>query len=133
MSRIQTPVMIMGGITDFAAPILREQAEPFSWLTTPDKYLVVADRFSHNREITTLINRAFYSVDESEEDFEIARLELRSTVKALFLVTSKVYVADNDELKSLLSSKYLEVASPERFPLHMTVSLPPNALPATLN
>ncbi len=133
MSRIQTPVMIMGGVTDFAAPILREQAEPFTWLTTPNKYLVVADRFSHNREITTLINRAFYSVDESEEDFEIARQELRSTVKALFLVTSQVYVAGNEELKPLLSSKFLVETSPERFPLHMTGSLPPGALPPTLN
>lgn len=133
MSRIRVPVLMMGGITDFAAPILREQAEPFTWLTTSDKYLVVAEKVSHNREVTTLINRAFYSVEQSEEDLEIARQELRSTVLSLFLALSQVYVAGKEEYRPFLSSRYIVESSPEEFPLHMIRSLSQDAIPKTLN
>ncbi len=133
MSQIQIPVVMVGGIADFATPILREQAEPFAWLTTPEKFLIVAERASHNEEITSLINQAFYSVDESEEDREIAREEFRMDINALMLVFSEVYVRGDETYRPFISSAYIEWLVDESFPLHMTTFLPPESLPSTLD
>ncbi len=41
LSQIKTPVMIIGSSDDTVAPALYEQIQPFSWLTTSQKYLVM--------------------------------------------------------------------------------------------
>ncbi len=133
MGRIQVPVVMAGGTDDIATPILREQAEPFTWLTTPEKYLIAAERLSHNAELTTLINRAFYAVDESDENAEMTRGETRTTVAALLLAFSQVYVAGDQSYRPFLNSAYLQESNQQGFPLHMTRSLPPDAVPQTLD
>lgn len=133
MSRIQVPVVMVGGVDDFAAPILREQAEPFNWLTIPERYLIVAERISHNSELSTLINRLFYSVDESDQNIELAREETRANVKAIILAFSEFFVAGNEDFKPFLTSAYLESINQDPFDLHLVRSLPPNSLPSTLD
>lgn len=133
MGRIQVPVVILGGTDDIATPILREQAEPFSWLTTPNRYLVVAERISHNAQLTTLINRAFFSVDESDKNTEMTRLETRTTVAALLVAFSKVYVAGDQSYRPFLTSAFLINRNQDGFPLHMTQVVPPELVPATLD
>lgn len=133
MGRIQVPVVMAGGTDDIATPILREQAEPFTWLTTPEKYLIATERLSHNAALTTVINQAFYAVDESDENVEMTRVETRTTVAALLLAFSQVYVAGNEAFRPFLNSAYLEASNQQGFPLHMTRSLPPDSVPQTLN
>lgn len=133
MSRIQVPVVIGGGTVDVATPILREQAEPFSWLATPDKYLVVAERFSHGAQLTNLINRAFFSVDELGENIEMTRQETRAMVAALTVAFAKVYVAGDQTYRPFLTSAFLINRNQEGFPLHMTQVVPSDLIPATLD
>ncbi len=133
MGRIQVPVVILGGTDDIATPILREQAEPFSWLTTPDKYFIAAERISHNPQLTSLINRAFFSIDESDKNTEITRLETRTTVAALMVAFSKVYVAGDQTYRPFLTSAFLINRNQEGFPLHMTQVVPPDLIPTTLD
>ncbi|WP_051158542.1 alpha/beta hydrolase [Nodosilinea nodulosa] len=45
--RIDRPVMIVGGTADTIAPAFPEQIVPFTWLTTPDRYLLLIDRGTH--------------------------------------------------------------------------------------
>jgi predicted dienelactone hydrolase len=47
LAQIQIPTMIIGGKADTIAPALPEQIQPFTWLTTPDRYLAVIDRSTH--------------------------------------------------------------------------------------
>ncbi|MBE9032152.1 alpha/beta hydrolase [filamentous cyanobacterium LEGE 11480] len=47
ISQIQVPTLMIAGKADTVAPAIPEQIRPFSWLTTPDRYLVVVDRSTH--------------------------------------------------------------------------------------
>lgn len=47
LSQIQVPVMIISSSSDIVAPALPEQIQPFSWLTTPEKYLVTIQGGTH--------------------------------------------------------------------------------------
>ncbi len=47
LSQIQIPVMLVGSSADSVAPAVPEQVQPFTWLTTPERYLVIADRGTH--------------------------------------------------------------------------------------
>ena len=47
LSQIQVPVMIVSSSADKVAPALSEQILPFTWLTTPEKYLVLLQGGTH--------------------------------------------------------------------------------------
>jgi predicted dienelactone hydrolase len=47
MSKIQIPTLIIGGSDDYIAPAVSEQIYPFSWLTTPHKYLMLLEKGTH--------------------------------------------------------------------------------------
>lgn len=47
LSQIKVPVMIIGGSADTIAPALPEQIEPFTWLTTSQKYLTLIEGGTH--------------------------------------------------------------------------------------
>ncbi|WP_081973006.1 alpha/beta hydrolase [Leptolyngbya sp. KIOST-1] len=46
-SQLDLPVMVVAGTADTVAPAFPEQIEPFSWLTTPDRYLLLISRGTH--------------------------------------------------------------------------------------
>lgn len=132
MGRIEIPMVIAGGLNDFSTPILREQAEPFSWLTTSDKYLIVKENFSHGVESTTLLKNFFYTLEDSEEQIEVAINQLRTNVKALTVAYSQVYVAGNEDFRPFVTSAYLKEISRAPFSLYMTRSLPLGSVSKTL-
>ncbi len=47
MSQLQVPVAILGGTDDFIAPLIPEQIWPFSWLTTPNRHLILMHNGTH--------------------------------------------------------------------------------------
>jgi predicted dienelactone hydrolase len=47
ISQISVPVMLVANSQDIATPIVSEQVRPFTWLTTPDKYLVLIENATH--------------------------------------------------------------------------------------
>ena len=47
MSKVEIPTMIVSGINDLVTPPVAEQMQPFSWLKTPDKYLVLVQSGTH--------------------------------------------------------------------------------------
>lgn len=47
LSKIQIPVMLIAGSADTVAPALLEQIQPFTWLTSPNKYLVLINNGTH--------------------------------------------------------------------------------------
>ncbi len=44
---IQIPVMLIAGVADTVAPALPEQIRAFTWLQTPDRYLVLINQATH--------------------------------------------------------------------------------------
>ncbi|CEJ46408.1 Uncharacterized protein apha_02480 [Umezakia ovalisporum] len=55
ISQIQIPVMIVANSQDIATPIISEQVRPFTWLTTPHKYLVLIENATHFTAIAETI------------------------------------------------------------------------------
>ncbi|MEM6449405.1 MAG: alpha/beta fold hydrolase [Cyanobacteria bacterium P01_D01_bin.105] len=47
LSQIDVPVLMMAGTADTVTPALPEQILPFTWLTTPDKYLLLLEGATH--------------------------------------------------------------------------------------
>ncbi|MBE9197572.1 MULTISPECIES: alpha/beta hydrolase [unclassified Nodularia (in: cyanobacteria)] len=47
ISQIQVPVMLVASSQDIATPIVSEQVRPFTWLATPNKYLVLIENATH--------------------------------------------------------------------------------------
>jgi predicted dienelactone hydrolase len=47
LSKIQVPVMLMGGSQDIITPAVPEQVIPFTWLQTPIKYLALIENGTH--------------------------------------------------------------------------------------
>lgn len=47
LSQLTLPVMLIAASNDTIAPAVTEQIYPFTWLTTPDRYLVLMDNATH--------------------------------------------------------------------------------------
>lgn len=47
LAKIQIPVLMVGSGQDAITPIVPEQIYPFTWLTTPKKYLAIIDKATH--------------------------------------------------------------------------------------
>ena len=47
LSKITVPIAIVGSSDDTFAPVVSEQIIPFTWLTTPNRYLVLLNRAGH--------------------------------------------------------------------------------------
>ncbi len=47
LSKITVPIAIVGSSDDTFAPVVSEQIIPFTWLTTPSRYLVLLNRAGH--------------------------------------------------------------------------------------
>ncbi|MEA5569961.1 alpha/beta hydrolase [Calothrix sp. UHCC 0171] len=47
LSKIQVPVMLMGGSQDIITPLVPEQVIPFTWLQTKNKYLATIENATH--------------------------------------------------------------------------------------
>lgn len=47
LSQVKIPVMLVASSADTVAPPLLEQIQPFTWLTTPNRYLVLMENATH--------------------------------------------------------------------------------------
>jgi predicted dienelactone hydrolase len=84
---IQAPVMIVSGTADSITPPLAEQIEPFTWLPSAEKRLVLIDGATHFSTIDQLqpTERAFVTPKELiGRTPEVARTYLRSLGLAFF-------------------------------------------------
>jgi len=123
ISRIQVPVMMVGGGADTIAPALPEQILPFSWLTTPEKYLVLIERATH-----------FSSIGETEPEREAIAIPsevigpnpaiARRYVRALSVAFFETYLAKNTQYRSYLSSSYVQAISQPPLGISLVQSLP---------
>jgi len=132
LRQIQLPVVMVSSGFDPAAPIIPEQADSFTWLTTPEKYLVVVRGASHTIELTTLINRAVdpsVAIDQLEEEVRV----FRSNLRALLLAFLQVYLADNSEYRAFLQPFYVETLDDPPFEFSLIRSLSQEQLSQMIN
>jgi predicted dienelactone hydrolase len=120
ISQIKIPVMIISGSTDTIAPALPEQILPFTWLTTPNKYLVLINGGTHFSTIAESPNAV---VPVPIEVIGSSPSLARSYVKALSLPFLQTYVAEQQSYLPYLNADYANMISRQPLPLSLVKSL----------
>lgn len=123
LSKIKIPLMIVSGSNDTVAPALPEQIIPFSWLTTPQKYLVLFEGGTH-----------FSALSEPNPDTNPLALPfpiygahpnlVRRYMRALSVAFNEVYVANNSQYQPYLSASYTNAIAQPVAKVKLVQSLP---------
>lgn len=118
---INIPVMIISGGGDTIAPALLEQIQPFTWLTTPEKRLVLINNGTH----FSTGNTASTSPDvlPGFGDARGPSALARFYIKALSTASFGRYIRQQEQLATYLTPSFAANLSREPFTLHLTPTL----------
>jgi predicted dienelactone hydrolase len=119
LSKIQIPLMLVAGSDDTVAPALPEQIRPFTWLTTPNKYLVLLNDGTH----FSLLEESTGGVPVPETAIGPAPALARDYMKALSLAFFETYIAGNSDYQPYLSAAYAQFLSENPLPVSLVQSL----------
>ena len=123
---IDIPVMVMSGSSDTVAPALPEQIEPFTWLQTPNRYLVMLRGGTHFSTIDVPNVNAASEGELVQLPTEIVGPDpaiAHSYLKSLSLAFFGTYVANDLNYQPYLESAYTKAISEEAMPLSLLQSL----------
>ena len=119
LSKIQVPTMILSGENDFITPPVPEQIYPFTWLTTPNKYLVLVEEGTHFSFLAKGQGVLPIPSEFIGPDPELAFPALKVLSTAFF----QTYIADRSEYSSYLDLTYLQSINTKPFELSIVKSL----------
>ncbi|GAX46084.1 putative dienelactone hydrolase [Tolypothrix sp. NIES-4075] len=120
LSQIKIPVMIVSGSADTVAPALAEQIQPFTWLTTPNKYLVIINGGTH---FSTIAESPNATVPVPSQVIGSSPALARRYVKALSVPFFETYIAEQSNYLPYLSTDYINTISQQPLPLSLIKSL----------
>lgn len=122
LEEIKIPVTIVSGTNDPITPALSEQIIPFTWLTTPTKYLMLMQGGTH-----------FSTLDESASASESIPVppELigadpkiaQEYIKAMGLAFFETYVTGSSKYSNYLQASYAKFLSKQLMPLNLVRNL----------
>ncbi|WP_096595190.1 alpha/beta hydrolase [Calothrix sp. NIES-2098] len=121
LSQIQEPVMMVASGNDFIAPADTEQIRPFTWLSTPDKYLVMMEQGTHLSTLGDIGNYNFGAI--SSTLMGPSSENARKYLSALSVAFMETYIANNDEYRPYLSTAYAKFLSQPPLNLDILQSL----------
>lgn len=118
ISQIRVPVMLVANSQDIATPIVSEQVRPFTWLTTPNKYLVLIENATHFSAIA--------QIDPENNVLPMPPALLGpnpapaySYLRALNLAFWQTHLVNRPEYASYLRPSYAQYLS--RYPLNLSL------------
>jgi predicted dienelactone hydrolase len=118
ISQIRVPVMLVANSQDIATPMVSEQVRPFTWLTTPNKYLVLIENATHFSAIA--------QIDPENNVLPIPPALLGpnpapaySYLRALNLAFWQAHLVNRPEYASYLRPSYAQYLS--RYPLNLSL------------
>jgi predicted dienelactone hydrolase len=125
LSKIQIPVMVIAGSSDTVAPALIEQIQPFTWLTSPHKYLVMIKNGTH-----------FSTIDQSPQSvFRPPTAAIgpepalaRRYLNGLSLAFMESYLNNQSKFRPYLEPSYAQTVSRDALGLRILRSLTPQQL-----
>ncbi|MBW4445401.1 MAG: alpha/beta hydrolase [Spirirestis rafaelensis WJT71-NPBG6] len=120
LSQIKIPVMIVSGSSDTVAPAFPEQIRPFTWLTTPNKYLALINGGTHFSTTTESSNAV---VPVPRQVIGPSPALAQRYVKALSVPFFETYVAEQSSYVAYLSTDYVNTISQQPLPLSLIKSL----------
>lgn len=124
LSKLQIPLMLVAGSDDTAAPALPEQIQPFTWLTTPNKYLVLLKDGTHFSTLGASSDAVPLPVRVLGPAPDVAQ----AYMKALSLAFFETYIANKPEYRVYLSASYAQFISQYALPLSLVQSLTENQI-----
>ncbi|HLO83960.1 MAG TPA: alpha/beta hydrolase, partial [Nostocaceae cyanobacterium] len=113
LSQIKIPLMIVSGSADTVAPALPEQIQPFTWLTTPNKYLALINGGTH---FSTIAESADAVVPVPTPIIGSSPALARRYVKALSVPFFQTYVTQQSSYLPYLSTDYVNTISQQPLP-----------------
>lgn len=131
LSQIQTPLMMITSNADTVAPALAEQIRPFTWLTTPNKYLALIENATH-----------FSALDDGDNTETVplpspvigAEPTLAQTyVKALSVAFFKTHLTNQSDFRPYLTANYAASLSRNPLPLSLVQSFTAEQLAQALS
>ncbi|YAG15818.1 DUF1400 domain-containing protein [Nostoc sp. DSM 114161] len=128
LSQIKIPVMIVSGSADTVAPALVEQIQPFTWLTTPNKYLALINGATH---FSTIVEPSNPTVPIPTQVIGYGQAVARRYVNVLSVSFFETYIAQQSSYVSYLSTDYTNTISQQPLPLSLIKSLTPEQLEQT--
>ncbi len=119
LSQIKVPVMLIASSADTVAPALLEQIQPFTWLTSSQKYLAImegATHFSTTGEIS--LSTGVFPVPPAVVGPTPSLA--RSYLNALSVAFFQTYVANQPDFARYLTPEYTTAIS--QAPLRLSIS-----------
>ena len=125
LSQIKIPVMLIAGSADTVAPALLEQIQPFTWLTSPNKYLVLMNNGTH-----------FSTIEESPQSLFLPPPQAigpepvlaRRYLSGLSLAFMESYLNNKSNFRPYLQPSYALTISEDTLGLRILRSLTPQQL-----
>ncbi|MEG5066322.1 alpha/beta hydrolase [Microcoleus sp. B3-A4] len=125
LSKIQIPVMLIAGSADTVAPALLEQIQPFTWLTSPNKYLVLMNNGTH-----------FSTIEDSPQSLFLPPPQVigpepvlaRRYLSGLSLAFMESYLNNKSNFRPYLEPSYALSISRDTLGLRILRSLTPQQL-----
>ena len=124
LRKIDLPVMLISGSADPITPALPEQIIPFTWLTTPEKYLVLLKGGTH----FSTLNESAGSIPVPKQAIGPDPKIAHDYLKQLGLGFFGKYIGEQLLYTDYLNAEYGTVISKREFPLRLVESLDPNFL-----
>lgn len=125
LSQIKIPVMVIAGTADTVAPALLEQIQPFTWLTSPNKYLVLMNNGTHFSTIEESPQSVFRTPAEAiGPEPALARRYLNG----LSLAFMESYLNNKSNFRPYLEPSYALSISRNTLGLRILRSLTPQQL-----
>jgi predicted dienelactone hydrolase len=124
ISQIKIPTMIVSSSADTVTPALSEQIQPFTWLTTANKFLVLLKGGTHFSVLTPAPGAVPIPAQALGPNPEIAH----EYMKALSLAFFKTYIAEELPYKTYLNAGYAQVISQYQMPLNLVQNITPKQL-----
>lgn len=118
-SQIKTPLMLVAGSDDTVAPALPEQIQPFTWLTTPNRYLALIKGGTHFSTLVDTTGAIPIPRDAIGPYPEVAR----DYMKALSVAFFKTYIANDSSYQAYLNASFAQFISQNTLPLNLIQSL----------
>jgi len=104
LQQIAVPVMMMASTDDYVAPALPEQIEPFTWLTTDHKKLVLIEKGTHFSFLDRNSQSALPFADSLMGPDPMAA---RAPTKALSLAFYNQHLKQQPDAEQFLNQAYL--------------------------
>jgi predicted dienelactone hydrolase len=121
VAQMKTPIMIISGSSDVFSPAIPEQIRPFTWLTQPDKYLLLVKNSTHLSFLDGTSNIPAAIVGPAPN-------VARNYLKVLSLVFFNIYLMNQTQYQKYLTPLAVSALSQDPLPTSIIRNLTPQEL-----